>query len=337
MTVHSFNTTTRTITMHPSQSETVSVTKRETQRHVQCVVKLTNLSVHVAPTSKTVTLLNFQLGAVKVYDIDYLYGLKGLENLSLFSENQNDSIFYILPKIQNLAKLKVLNFKNRCKLSCRLRINPSVLLSTVTILNMEKTRVKEDGLKQICGLRGLTSLTLRDCFISVLPDEFCDLRYLSHLDLSNNRLSCDNLDCVLRYSKDITSLNLESCSMGKIPMIIGQMHRLTYLNLSDNSLNDKPASINSVVLLELTKLTTLILKHNRFNGFPMQIFSLLKLEYLNLEDCGLRSVPGEIVRLKKNLTVLDISHNGDLSITIDIFRFKRLVSFIFDEGWVEFE
>lgn len=307
--------------MHLSQLETVSVTKRgveeKTQQHVRCLVGLADLTVYVASTSRTKTF-------AKVYDVDDVYALESLENLTLVCDNDNDNVLNISQKIQNLAKLKTLNFHNRGDWTPFFLLDCSSLmfLPRLTVLNLADNPVAMSGLRQICQLCTLKNLTLRNCGITTLPDEFCNLRNLSHLDVSFNELVCDNLNNALKYS-NVTSLNLEMCDIMRIPTVITNLRNLTYLNVSNNLMDQHSTSDVNDILSSLTKLTTLILSNNSFSSFPVQMCSLPKLENLDMEHCFLNNLPSKLYDMKSLIT-LNFKKNKIPLISHRITQLKKL-------------
>lgn len=307
-------------TMNSSQ---VTVSKCVvTKTYVSRLVGLTDLRIYVASTSRAITLPNTN-PPIRAYDVDYVSAFEELKELYLFCYERNH-VINISPKIQNLVGLNTLKISNRYWIQdFQPDFSSLMFLSGLKILNLAENFVATSGLKWICGLYFLESLILSECKIRTLPDEFCNLQNLSRLDLSRNRLQCDNLNSALRCSTNMTSLNLGGCGLVYIPIVIAQMSKLTYLNLSYNSLSQHFVNVDDI-LPKLTKLTTLILKDNNLPKFPLQICFLPKLECLDISDCKLNDLPDELYGVK-SLIGLNISGNKLKRVSPLIGQLKNLI------------
>lgn len=160
--------------------------------------------------------------------------------------------------------------------------------------------------KEICTFAKLRELRMggSGTMFGELPKEIGNLKSITLLDLSGNRLSgpIPSEICTLSNLKDLY-LTSNSFS-GEIPLSIGNLSNLEYLHLEDNTLSGSiPQSISS-----LTKIYSIILNKNQLTGsIPAAIFNLPKLENLGLENNQLSgSIPAtignatKIVRLSFN-------------------------------------
>ncbi|NXG01209.1 PIDD1 protein, partial [Sakesphorus luctuosus] len=130
-------------------------------------------------------------------------------------------------------------------------------------------------------------------FLTSLPQNFGNLRCLTHLDLSFNRLST-------------------------LPSCIVQLPSLSLLLVSHNRLVALPENFGC-----LSKLTFFSAMKNQLSGLPQSIGELSMLETLDLSDNGLQLLPEEIGNLH-NCTELDLSGNCLLSIPDSLANLKSL-------------
>ncbi|XP_071414845.1 p53-induced death domain-containing protein 1 [Pithys albifrons albifrons] len=126
-----------------------------------------------------------------------------------------------------------------------------------------------------------------------LPQNFGNLRCLTHLDLSFNSLST-------------------------LPSCIVQLPSLSLLQVSHNSLVALPENFGC-----LSKLTVFAAMKNQLRGLPQSIGELSMLETLDLSENGLQLLPEEIGNLH-NCTELDLSGNCLSSIPDSLANLKSL-------------
>ncbi|KAL6207228.1 hypothetical protein ACLB2K_024472 [Fragaria x ananassa] len=135
---------------------------------------------------------------------------------------------------------------------------------------------------------------------AVIPEEVGALRYLTNLDLSNNKLQ------------------------GPIPAALGDLYDLKYLDLSSNQLTGSIPDLGS-----LRNLRALSLERNLLEGtIPPTLGSLGKLESLDLHFNKLSgSIPDDLGKLV-NLIALDISENQLTGPLPEIGELKNLTGFL---------
>ncbi|KAJ9679622.1 hypothetical protein PVL29_021522 [Vitis rotundifolia] len=155
---------------------------------------------------------------------------------------------------------------------------------------------------------------------------------LSHLDLSNNRLSGELPNCWEQW-KDLILLNLANNNFsGKIKDSIGLLHEMQTLHLRSNSFTGAPPSslknCKALRLIDLGKnklsgkitawmggslsnLVVLNLRSNEFNGsIPSSLCQLKKIQMLDLSS---NNLSGKIPKCLKNLTAMAQKGSQDLS------------------------
>jgi Leucine-rich repeat (LRR) protein/adenylate kinase len=136
--------------------------------------------------------------------------------------------------------------------------------------------------KSIGQLKHLEKIVLRRCvdYMETLPDEFCQLQSLKHLELSYCR--------DLRYLPDsfgsLTSLQhvrLHSCNtLTMLPVSFGNLTELQHLELSDCPLYSLSHSFDN-----LTKLRHIELSCSKLEMLPDDFGNLIQLKFLDLTDC----------------------------------------------------
>ena len=115
-----------------------------------------------------------------------------------------------------------------------------------------------------------------------IPKSISNLKYLTVLDVSCNRLGGSLDNDVFRLLVNLETLNLSSNYLtGMIPSSIGQLVKLTILNLSSNQFTGSiPTTICNLIVLKEMKLY-----NNKLSGeIPLGISKLVKLQYVNLSN-----------------------------------------------------
>lgn len=120
-------------------------------------------------------------------------------------------------------------------------------------------------------------LDLASLELNRLPEEIGKLKFLKHLYLYKNKLSC-------------------------LPTEIGELKNLQTLFLTGNRLEYLPKEIG-----ELSNLTELYLGFNRLKKLPIEITYLKRLEKLILFKNFIRELPYEFINLR--LSTLDLANN----------------------------
>lgn len=155
-----------------------------------------------------------------------IYDLTNLQELYLegnFEELPDDLL--------KLRQLKVLSLK-----SSRWIGTLSVPLSLPSLLNLKVIDTKISTLHFPLGMRDsqLTSLTLKNTHLELLPEEISQFQTLLELNLSGNFLT----DLPLGFSelKKLKRLNLDSNKFQILPSLIRSLPNLNHLSLDQNPL-----------------------------------------------------------------------------------------------------
>ncbi|PMD65377.1 uncharacterized protein K444DRAFT_640302 [Hyaloscypha bicolor E] len=189
-------------------------------------------------------------------------------------------------------------------------------------------------------LQRLTDLDLRNNKLTTVQN-LEQLRSLSTVDLEENKLTQFSLsDPALLWSLKYLRLsgnNLESIDVSRFPNL-----RLLYLDrnrlgkvtgllktthLDSVSLREQQTGsrIDMSFLAEAFEVRKLFLSGNLLDTFEPQV-DFLNLQYLELANCGLRSLAPGLGRMISNTRILNLNLNAlqDLSPLVGIVRLKKL-------------
>lgn len=109
-------------------------------------------------------------------------------------------------------------------------------LPALTNLKIIETPMKSFKLPLGHAAAPLTSLTVKDCALSKLPEEISMLEHLTELNLSGNQL--DKLPVSFIELKKLKRLNLDQNAFSKFPDFIKKMTSLGHLSIDGNAFSD---------------------------------------------------------------------------------------------------
>jgi internalin A len=155
----------------------------------------------------------------------------------------------------------------------------------------QKEYIKDHLLVLCNSLRWIKKLELYNCNLESLPDEISNLKLLTLLDLSHNKLQ--NLPISFYKLSGLQSLYLSSNNINSLPEDIEGLKSLYDLNLSKNNLNTLPN--NFIKLLQLRYLN---IEENKLTCLPQEIEQLCHLMHLNLNKNNIEKLPNNFVYLK---------------------------------------
>ncbi|XP_027760416.1 p53-induced death domain-containing protein 1 isoform X4 [Empidonax traillii] len=127
--------------------------------------------------------------------------------------------------------------------------------------------------------------------LTSLPQDFGNLKCLTHLDLSFNRLS--TLPSCIVHLPSLRVLLVSHNSLVALPEDFGCLSKLTFFSAMKNQLTDLPQSIG-----ELSMLHSLDLSENFLELLPEEIGNLQNCEELVLSGNCLSSIPDSLGNLK---------------------------------------
>ncbi|XP_023784663.1 p53-induced death domain-containing protein 1 [Cyanistes caeruleus] len=157
-----------------------------------------------------------------------------------------------------------------------------------------------------------------------LPPDFGNLRCLTHLDLSFNRLS--TLPSCILHLPSLRVLLVSHNSLVTLPEDFGCLSKLTFFSAMKNQLKGLPQSIGELSMLQdldlsenalellpeevgnLHNCTELDLSGNRLLSIPDSLANLKSLRRLHLHSNLLVTVPASLASLP-NLSRLDLQNN----------------------------
>ncbi|KFP76086.1 p53-induced protein with a death domain, partial [Acanthisitta chloris] len=160
--------------------------------------------------------------------------------------------------------------------------------------------------------------------LTSLPPDFGNLRCLTHLDLSFNRLSTLP-NCIL-HLPSLRALLVSHNSLVALPEDFGCLSKLTFFSAMKNQLKGLPQSIGELSMLQdldlsenvlevlpeevgnLHNCTELDLSGNRLLSIPDSLANLKSLRRLHLHSNLLVTVPASLASLP-NLSRLDLQNN----------------------------
>ncbi|RDW67122.1 uncharacterized protein DSM5745_08988 [Aspergillus mulundensis] len=159
---------------------------------------------------------------------------------------------------------------------------------------------------------GLESLDLHGNLLERLPIGFRRLERLHTLNLSNNKLSMDDIDVVLEITslRDLKLAKNQLAGSGSFLEGIGRLANLEVLDLHDNSITALPGTI-----ADLKSLRVLNLGQNRMTSLPFEALCTLPLREIIASKNRLQGAlfPSSVDRMDF-LQTLDVVGNALTSI-----------------------
>ena len=142
------------------------------------------------------------------------------------------------------------------------------------------------------------NLNLSSNKLTLLPENFIELKFVSRLNLSANKLKVIpshvfSLIC-------LRELNISSNAISELPEDLEWKPTLKSLNVGDNNLSDLPVSISR------SRLETLNLSKNNFVRIPLCVCEIISLKDLDLSNNReISELPNEMGKLR-NLSTLHL-------------------------------
>ncbi|NWS22896.1 PIDD1 protein, partial [Pachyramphus minor] len=160
--------------------------------------------------------------------------------------------------------------------------------------------------------------------LTSLPQDFSNLKCLTHLDLSFNRLS--TLPSCILHLPSLRVLLVNHNNLMALPEDFGCLSKLTFFSAMKNHLTDLPQSIGKLSMLQILDLSEnvlqllpeeignlhnceqLVLSGNCLSSIPDSLANLKSLRELYLHSNFLVTVPASLASLP-NLSRLDLQNN----------------------------
>lgn len=135
------------------------------------------------------------------------------------------------------------------------------------------------------------------------PMSLLEIQGMTHLDLSNNRLS--ELPESISLLRDLEYLNLANNNLISLPQeSLAKLKKLRHVNLSGNQLLFFPSFI-----LDIPTVQYLYLQKNEIVNIPKEIKDLKQLKILYIGDNNISNIPLEIVETSKNKNAISALSN----------------------------
>lgn len=143
----------------------------------------------------------------------------------------------------------------------------------------------------------LRELAVSDNNIELIPDNFCNLKKLEHINFAQNKIASlpDNFDEL----SSLFAISLQSNNLTTFPNVLLKMKNMEYIWLDHNKIETIPKDIRNLV-----KLRTLSLAYNNISTIPRELYELKNLKEIALIGNPIDST--EIVKLKKKLVNCEV-------------------------------
>ena len=222
--------------------------------------------------------------------------------------------------------LSIVNCVLQCQCTNLLKVGVSGMMLTQdeegTLMNLIQ---KCNNLSSL----NISTVALMDCDLISFPSGILHLKYLTSLNVCQNRCYT-NLSTSVAALTNLTCLNMSRNHLGpQDAKLISSLKNLTTLNLNQNRIGDEGAKAIS----ELINLEILHLSENEIEDAGAQYISKLKsLTFLDLSSNLIRNSGAEAISELEKLNHLDLSWNcveeaGFLAICTKLSNLKTLEIF----------
>ena len=188
-------------------------------------------------------------------------------------------------------------------------------LESLSVINFDtmRTRASECLIKKITALLTAASKLkyLRLCHINLekFPEEICNLKYLSELNIEDKRIT--SIPSNIENLKNLKRLMIKCNKIRSLPKELGNLSSLEHLYLKCNRLTKLPSEIGN-----LKNLKYLNLHCRELEKLPKEITNLTNLNYINCVDSQITSftVSGNsrnlVVEIPRKFSIKKIFING---------------------------
>lgn len=215
--------------------------------------------------------------------------------------------------ISNLSTVTKLSIR-----SCRLKKLPVevALLTNLRVLKIEDNLLTE--VPPIDTLVELTELSFAYNQIKVFPNSLVKLDKITHLDFTNNPITC--IPGAVSQMTSLKILHLNNTTLPYFPVSICALPDIEELTCSGNKWGVFPEQV-----LQFSSLKWLTLASNIIPGIHPDIGKISNITHLDLADNNLTTFPKELCTLTQ-LTTLLLQHNKLTQIPNEIGKMTALES-----------
>ncbi|MBD3351171.1 MAG: hypothetical protein GF364_06770 [Candidatus Lokiarchaeota archaeon] len=253
---------------------------------------IVKLNAFKNPNARELEEYNKALDAIQTSNVK-LY-LKALRNIIAAKGGDLKDVFLGLglPEQEAAALAKIENHKHTQAELIREQIqHPSEML--------KKTRKEMFYFSMAEG--HVTSITMRNMNLYLLPDEIINFTHLQKLDASHNKLGF-----VANKFDQLTDLRVLDLSHNRFDYIdpeVGRLNSLEVLNFHKNLIEKIPKSF-----LSLTTLRDLDLSYNKLNSLPQDLHKLVSLEKIDLRENMIHKYPLTLLKFERlQFSILDLN------------------------------
>ncbi|WP_020537985.1 leucine-rich repeat domain-containing protein [Lewinella cohaerens] len=166
-------------------------------------------------------------------------------------------------------------------------------------LKLRNTRSR--SLKRIGELKNLRVLDISGSWITEIPDEIQNCKYLRSIIANASRL--EKISPAIGQLRELRNANFGYCNLRSIPRELGEVESLWSLGLGGNQLNDLPESISN-----LKNVMFFSIDKNRFTEFPNEVLGLESVVNLWMHGNDFKTASVELNNLPRMSHLLIDAH-----------------------------
>ncbi len=151
----------------------------------------------------------------------------------------------------------------------------------------------------------ITFVNLQNNALKELPPAIGDLKDITHINLSYNRLHSGQVYTILTMLPKLNSLWLNHNQFTELPPEIGQLSSLRNLYIEHNALTDLPEEITG-----LSKVWVLHAGHNQFKEIPTALSRMKILLLLHINNNRIHTIPEEFASKKHSIKGIIVDNNA---------------------------
>ena len=151
----------------------------------------------------------------------------------------------------------------------------------------------------------ISFVNLQNNALEELPPALGQLKDITHINLSHNRLHLGQAYTILAMMPKLNSLWLTYNELKELPPEIGQLSPLRNLYIEHNALTDLPEEIT-----DLKKVWVLHAGHNQFKEIPTVLSRMKILLLLHINNNHIHTIPEEFASKKNSIKGIILDNNA---------------------------